>query len=488
MTQSPASAGGPGRSLLSRLAGNTAIGFAGNAVQRGLTFAITLILARGLGGESFGLYSYVVSYMFLFAFLSDLGVERVVTREVSRDPAHAGELIGSGLLIKLGLSLASMTAAIGLAFAIGMPRAALLCVVIAAIGLPMNLELVFRGYFQSRFQVGYSYATTLPATVWFLVAALVVTRFGLPLHFLFAIALVSAPFIVVALLWVSRYRFQLVLRARWTRMRRMLRDSAELGGFIFLFVLSMRLDQILLFHLRGEEDVALYAVGVRLSEALSILPEAVMVTVFPLLVSSEHTAPDRFHHTNRLGFKYLAGVGILIAFAMTILRDGVVGVLYGPSYAAAAVPMAVLCWNMSVGYVGVIYLSLFLAQSRQRSLLLVSALALAVNILLNLAWIPPYGATGAAVATLVANLAGFAVWLVLPTTRLYMVTCVRESWRALLAAVVTAAALWSFSLSGVAAFAALLVLYPALLWSLGGITWGDVALVRRLFGEPAGGK
>ncbi len=78
------------RSLLARLASNTAIAFAGNALQRGLTFVITLILARGLGEERFGLYSYVVSYMFLFGFLADLGVERVVTRELSRHPQKAG--------------------------------------------------------------------------------------------------------------------------------------------------------------------------------------------------------------------------------------------------------------------------------------------------------------------------------------------------------------------------------------------------------------
>lgn len=469
------------RTFLGRLASNTAIGFVGNAAQRGLAFAITLVLARGLGGDGFGLYSYVVSYMFLFAFFADLGIERVVTREVSRTPQFAGELLGSALVVKLGLSLLAMSAAVGSAVVIGMSGDAFYCILLAAVGLPMSVEHVFRGYFQSRFQVAYTYAITLPATVWFLAAAVVVTAYRLPVYTLFAIGLLSAPLILLSLLWVSHYRLHLRLRPRGRRMRAMLRDSMELGGFIFLFMLSMRLDQVMLFHLRGDLEVGHYAVGVRLSEALALIPEALLMTLFPLLVSSETSAPERFHHTYRLGFKYLAAVSVFFAFALTLVRHEVVTLLFGPAYDAAAPSLAILAWNMFFGYVGVIYLSLFVAQSRHRLLLLVSAGALAVNIALNLLWIPPYGATGAATATLAANAVGFACWLGLRETRPYMLTCLQESWRCLLAAAVSAAVLWELGLGGVGAVVLLFVLYAGLLWALGGVLWSDVRLVQRLF-------
>lgn len=471
------------RSLLSRLVGNTAIVFAGNSVQRALTFVTTLVLARGLGGDRFGLYSYVVSYMFLFAFFADLGVERVVTREVSRRPQQAGDLLGSAIVVKLGLSALAMLGAIVTALVIGMEREAFLCVVVASIGLPMTIELVFRGFFQSRYQMAYTYAAMLPSTLWVLLVALAVTHFQWPLYFLFALGLVSVPFVVGGFWWAVRHRLHLTLRPRRRLMRELLHDSMQLGGFVFLFLLSMRLDQLLLFHLRGEGEVALYAVGVRLAEALAMLPEVVLVTVFPLLVASEYEAPERFRETYRLGFKYLAAVGIPIALALTLARDEIIALLYGPQYADAAMPMAVLAWNMCFGFLGVIYLSLFVAQSRHRALLLVSGVAVLVNLGLNLLWIPAYGATGAAIATLVANAAGFIAWLVLPPTRLYMVTCIAESWRALLAATIAAAIVWTFELPGLVGMAAVAIGYPPLLWLLGGFSWSDVGLVRRIFAE-----
>ena len=143
--------------------------------------------------------------------------------------------------------------------------------------------------------------------------------------------------------------------------------------------------------------------------------------------------------------------------------------------------LALLSWNMVFGYIGTIYLSLFLAQSRQRPLLLVSAGALLVNIGLNLLWIPSYGAAGAAAATLAANFAGFLFWLLLPPTRHYMVTCLQESWPSLVAAGVVCGLLWVFGLERFPAVALLIVVYPVLLWALGGLAWRDIRLVQRLY-------
>jgi O-antigen/teichoic acid export membrane protein len=237
----------------------------------------------------------------------------------------------------------------------------------------------------------------------------------------------------------------------------------------------------MLFHFRGDVEVALYAVGVRLSEALALIPEAVLVTLFPLLVATESDSSERFRHTYRIGFKYLAALGIFVAFLVSVLREPMIALLFGSTYRAAAVPVAILAWNTAFGYVGAVYLSLFIAQSRQRPLLLVSAASLAVNVLLNLAWIPPYGASGAAAATLLANAAGFGCWLLLPPTRAYMVTCLRESWRPLLAATFVAALLHGAAFDGFAAAVIVAGLYPALLWAFGGITAADVHLVRRLY-------
>ncbi len=70
--------------MLHKVASNTLIGLAGTTAQRVLAFVTTLVLARGLGQDGFGVYSFVGVYIFFFGFIVDLGMERVVTRELAR--------------------------------------------------------------------------------------------------------------------------------------------------------------------------------------------------------------------------------------------------------------------------------------------------------------------------------------------------------------------------------------------------------------------
>src|SRR5262245_23922403 len=105
--------------MLRKLASNTAVGLTGMAALKGLTFVTTLVLARGLGDEGFGVYSFVGVYMFFFGFIVDLGIERVVTRELAAAPERRGRLLGNAILLKLGLSAVAVPAACAVAWLAG---------------------------------------------------------------------------------------------------------------------------------------------------------------------------------------------------------------------------------------------------------------------------------------------------------------------------------------------------------------------------------
>src|SRR5438876_2366436 len=97
--------------MLRKLASNTAVAFGGTTAHKALGFATTLVLARGLGQDGFGIYSFVAVYMFFFSFFVDLGMERVVTRELSQMPARIGQILGNAILLKLCLCVIAIPVA-----------------------------------------------------------------------------------------------------------------------------------------------------------------------------------------------------------------------------------------------------------------------------------------------------------------------------------------------------------------------------------------
>src|SRR5262249_44430918 len=150
------------------------------------------------------------------------------------------------------------------------------------------------------------YAVTLPSSALFLaLVALCVAR-HLPVQAVFYAALSNGGLTVALLLALTLRHLRPSLQPDPQLLKLLLRDAGEGGCFVPLFMLAMRLGQILLDERSGASEVGRYAIGVRVTEALSVLPEALMMTVFPLLASSQHSAPERFRETYRLSLKYLA--------------------------------------------------------------------------------------------------------------------------------------------------------------------------------------
>ena len=60
----------------------------GFLAAKALDFALYLVLARRLGVEQFGRYTFALSFTLLFSIIADLGVSTLFTRE-PRAPRHA---------------------------------------------------------------------------------------------------------------------------------------------------------------------------------------------------------------------------------------------------------------------------------------------------------------------------------------------------------------------------------------------------------------
>jgi O-antigen/teichoic acid export membrane protein len=181
------------------------------------------------------------------------------------------------------------------------------------------------------------------------------------------------------------------------------RDSRSL----LLLTVSAQLitwsDLVVVGAFRSASTAAQYRLGVVVpTQAVALLFRAYDV-VFPMLARG--TAVQQVLVTALLTrvFGAVAGVGL---GALIALHNDVLGVLAGRAATGVAVPVYVLFCVMWAANVPVHGLALLLiARDRQATFAPLVAAEAALNIVLTLVLTPPYGATGAAVASLV-TLAG----------------------------------------------------------------------------------
>ena len=65
---------------------NTSWLFFEKILRMGVSFIVTIFVVRYLGPKDFGLYSYAISFFWLFGSLSTFGLESITTREIVKHP------------------------------------------------------------------------------------------------------------------------------------------------------------------------------------------------------------------------------------------------------------------------------------------------------------------------------------------------------------------------------------------------------------------
>jgi O-antigen/teichoic acid export membrane protein len=62
---------------------------------------VSIWVTRYLGPDQFGLYSYVISFVGIFAVISTLGLDQIVVKTLVRDKEREGEILGTAFGLKL---------------------------------------------------------------------------------------------------------------------------------------------------------------------------------------------------------------------------------------------------------------------------------------------------------------------------------------------------------------------------------------------------
>jgi O-antigen/teichoic acid export membrane protein len=193
------------------------------------------------------------------------------------------------------------------------------------------------------------------------------------------------------------------------------------------------IDRIFIAQYKGQAEVGVYSVAVRISSAIVFLMIAFRLAWPAFAYSIEDDREAR--RTYSFVLTYLLFVCSWISLALGVLAPWLVSWLArGSGFHRAADAVALLAFA-STAYAGYTVVAIGIGRARQTQFnWVVSGAAAAVNVVLNVILIPPYGMIGAAISTAAAYLVLFG-GMVLNSARVYPVA---YQWRRVLILVGTA--------------------------------------------------
>jgi O-antigen/teichoic acid export membrane protein len=367
----------------------------------GLGVVTTALITRHLGVAGYGDYIIVSVYIALFAVLFDWGIPTMLARELPRMD-DADDLVGKALALRLTLGLPVCLVAAGVALVLyggdGEEQARngilLALPTIVAIALSNTISTVF----QVRMKMDRVAAAEICSQVLGATAVILLVLADRGFYELVLATVLSSVAYTAFLFLAARPLARLPLSVDVAAWKRLLRISLPLGVAVVVGTIYFRADALLLSLLKGSHDVGIYGVAYRFYEMTIPFPAFFLAPVFPLLSTAAVSAAGlgEFLQLLQKSFDVLTIAAVLVVAATVPLAPELVRLVAGEAFADSTTPLRLLMFGAAFSFLASILLFALIALERERSVLLLTLVALVVNLALNLALIPPYGYNAAA--------------------------------------------------------------------------------------------
>ena len=450
----------------------------GRAAGMVATLALSIAIKRVLGGSAYGQYVSVWALIMILNVVAHMGTETIVVRESARDLGRVPELVSSAITIRLVLALLAYAGVIGVAVLMKEGHAFVGYVAIAGLSFLAWGHSLIATYFEATLRIGTR--TLLVTGCVFLTLALTMIvlflKMGLGAVF-WAAVLANVVTLVVTYLLVCR-DFRPTLGRNLAVMKNMLLASWPLAGSMFHLLVARYLGQLILLKMKGDAVVGGYGAAVRITDSLGVIPQALMLSVFPLMSFYHSSEPGRFGAIYRQSLKYMSVIALPLALLLSFYSEQILRVSYGEDFVFAAGAFAIRAWFLFFIFIGSVNYGAIVVENRQKTVLAVDVCMLIPTVVLYLALIARYGIVGAALAEMVRQVVYYVALLMVPSTRKYTLTSVAASFRPILAAGCAAACMY-----WVAAPVGLLValpVYVSVLWLLRTIHKEDRDLLLKV--------
>lgn len=458
----------------------------GRSIADGLSFVFYLLLARAYGVEGIGAYAFAFAVAVLAGLVVGLGLRNLLTRDAAREP----ELVGPGA-VSVAAIQAGLAIVLGAAIWIGasvldMREGTRLLVVLAFASIALQqIAGSFLAYVEG------AEAMETSATLEVLARAVqFVLGVGLILAGASLAAVVSAHVVaglahLLGAWWSTRRLFgPMALQVDPRLAYRKVHAALPFLASTVLYTLYARVDIVMLHHFRGEAETGLYSAAYKLVSTPGFVAFLVGVAIYPALARSVFADVERRDALFLGSLRWIAILGVAGAALFLTVGDRLTVLLFGAEFAVSGGLVRWMAGIFLAEFVVVPYWRLLYAMNRERQVLSMRAVAVGVNVVLNLVLIPRWGAAGAVWASLVSE-AGLAMAFHLRCARLVEAPYVRRAGRLLLAG--GAATLSGAALRPFVPWGLLLAIVPSLLLAfslgLGVVKRADGRMLRNAFGS-----
>lgn len=404
------------------LAANSALAFGGDVASKAGALLVIVLAARSFSVDEFALVATALACVSVLVSLLDLGAGTLLTRDGASSASSRGVLFRELLVGRVPLAVGLVVVAPFAGLWFGGPLIALAVAVLAICSaLVLSVLGVYRSCRDLRPEALQRLIAAILAMGAVVICGVFAPRADVLLGSLALVTLVAVLPLVLELPRVADLSDAGVPLAALCR-------AAPIGLMALATVAYYRSGTIVLALLGDARETAVFSVAAGLAFGLLMIPNAISTALLPRLAVEENAGS--FVECTRRTLAWTFAIAVLVAGAGAALGPVLLPLLVGDQYASASYPFALLCIGIPVIATSGVIGTAVLALGRIRLLGVQVGVTLALNLVALAVLAPWLGSVGAALATVICELVGLVILMVVARRLLPGLLSIRTHWMA----------------------------------------------------------
>ena len=368
-------------------------------------FVWTILLARYLGVDNYGILGFAVSMTGILGVIDDLGISTHIVRHISTDYESAPKYLGNAiplkvifsginlivtLIILILLNVNQFTIYITLLFSIEM-------IFISYVG---TLYGTFQAFEKGEFQgigIVLMNTTTLICILISIYADLGLE--GVTFSYILAnlINFIYAYYVLNKHILKPKYEFD------WEFCKKITLVSIPFAVTGILYTIYYSIDIIMLTNMIGDYATGIYNATYKLISVLTLFYSVYTAVIFPVMSKLFKNDKKLLIISYEKSIKYLMLIIIPIAIGTMLYSSDIIQLIYGHKYDQASSVLSILIWTVCLLFISGASNTLLNASHKEVTVTKIYAIAAVFNVVLNFIMIPHLSYNGAAITTVLSD-------------------------------------------------------------------------------------
>jgi O-antigen/teichoic acid export membrane protein len=395
---------------------NTFFSFVSFGLRFFFNTIVIFVIARSIGVENFGIFTFSQSFTGIFSILTDIGISIYITREIAGGNKSITNNFTNIIIVKIFLSLATFIVIYSTIYIAGYEKVTNLTILYITIAVIFdNFINIFKGLYRGFEKFEYEAIITglnsfilfvLILAIIYLKAEVVLIAKTYAISRLITLGLTFLLSKNIPDLYANkRYNFNFI--------KNLLKESFPYGIHILFGIIYFQIDTVMLEAMRGNYEVGIYQAGIKIV-VIGLFFSAIFQNSFlPTLSRLFGESSEKMIQVAVKMNKYLLTLGFALSIVIFIYSKSIIQIVYGDEFLVAENVVNFLSLLIIIRFSATAYGVILTASGKQKWKMYSTISATIFNVVLNYFLIAKFGYMGAVIATILTNILIFILYLIL---------------------------------------------------------------------------